>query len=195
MYEYHFFNELNAADYPETKAKTIAAEIEDTRITEHFLFDELDGNPLYTSATATRMPLYDCVDLEYIVNTTTGNSYKFGVEVKRRNKTPWSMKRYPFAPLRLDKLQNLQGKAAKEHYSALYYIVLLNASQAYIYDLLRVDWNHVELKPWSINVDNQRPDLGRKTYDTYFLPLTDATIKDIKPYYNADDNEEETEQV
>lgn len=195
MYEYHYFNELNPADYPQYKQPTIEAEQQDTAIVERLMFDELNSNPLYMSVTAIRKSLYSSVDLEYSVNTTTGHTLTFGVEVKRRNKDRQSMERWPYMPLRLSKWEALRYVANQRRYDAMYYVGLLNNEEAHIWDISRVDWTKVELQPWRVNIDEQRPHLGMQQEYVYFLPLYDFSqplkIREITPYTNAHDNQTE----
>lgn len=67
--------------------------------------------------------------------------------------------------------------------SLLFYAVILNDTEFYIYDMLNIDYSKVNIADWTIRETEFDPDSKLKTYKIFQLPwnlaLKHANIKQI----------------
>lgn len=107
---------------------------------------------------------------------------KYNVEIKSRNQ---DMTKYDTLPLTQRKLQRLRKDTAFDE--RLIFVVLVNESEYFIYDLYMLDFNEIELRDW--HVKKQEYNINGSDYEdvpTYFIP-TDKAVK--HGYYYAHDKQ------
>lgn len=110
-------------------------------------------------------------------------SFDFNVEVKERRKNQDILKRFPDCELRVDKYKRMLSETPEG--TELLYVVLLNESKCYIFNLTRLDWSKVSIKDWEIKRIQVASNSDYKSYQIYQIPtdLAWATI-DCSKYYN-----------
>lgn len=122
------------------------------------------------------------VDLKGTISVTEKN-VNFCVEVKQRNKTEEQLKKYPCCELRVDKYQRMLQETPIG--TTLLYMVLLNETTCYLFNLSKINMNELETFNWRIReteVDSNSP---YKYYLTYKIPTELAFKKiDCSEYFN-----------
>lgn len=96
----------------------------------------------------------------------------FCVEVKTRNKNEDQLAKYPNVELRRDKLQRMIKEAPKG--TELIYIVLLNESDCYIFNLKKIDWSAMPRFDWRIKKIQVNNNSEYEIYLTYQIPFSEA---------------------
>lgn len=122
------------------------------------------------------------VDLKGSISTTDKN-INFNVEVKQRNKTEEQLINYPCCELRCDKYQRMLEVTPKG--TTLLYMVLLNETTCYLFNLSKINMNELETFNWRIKVTEVDSNSDYKNYLTYKIPieLASKTI-DCSEYFN-----------
>lgn len=126
---------------------------------------------------------YGCsVDLRCSITTPNDIVVPFNLEIKERQKDDKTLAKYPFAEIKQDKVRRM--KEATDKGTRLFYMVLLNESTAYIYDLDKVDWSKVTLYNWWVKHTQVDPNSDYICVPTYMLPYSSATITmDCSDFY------------
>lgn len=104
----------------------------------------------------------------------------YDFEVKERNK---DIVKYPTAELKQKKLNEML--AASKPSNPLYYVVLLNQSEAYIYNVRAIDWNSLQTVNWDIKKRQMEDGCKSQTELTYIIPISLASYRmDVRHIYN-----------
>lgn len=109
------------------------------------------------------------------IDKNSGKKVRFNVEVKERNKSRYLIKRYPDVQLRVDKYKRMReysGKGVK-----LYYMVLLNQSECYLFDLDKIDFSNIKTNTSYLRVTQEDKNSKMKTYVLYNIPYRLAKYK------------------
>lgn len=118
----------------------------------------------------TPMPEFSPSDMRFTAKKDGKLDRHFNVEIKSRNQ---DMSKYDSFPLTARKLKRLKKDTQPDE--RLIYVVLLNDSEYFIYDLYMVDWDDVELRDWRIR--KQEYTIDGSDYEvtpTYFIPSYQA---------------------
>ncbi len=126
----------------------------------------------------TQTGLFDPTDMRFEYTATNGAIRKFNVEIKARNQ---DMGKYDDLPLKVSKYCDMRGDTQPDE--KLLYVVLLNDTDYFIYDLEKIDWNMVQCRNWVINDYEYNPDGHRKKIKvpTFFFPISMACTHGIIP--------------
>ena len=134
--------------------------------------------------------LRSSVDLKGSLLCKDGEIF-FNVEIKQRNKTPEQLAKYPNVELRRDKLQRMMEQTPKG--TELIYVVLLNESDCYIYNLKILDWSSMPRFDWNIRKIQVSSNSGYESYLTYQIPFSEAIAHlDCTKYFQELKNQNET---
>ena len=88
----------------------------------------------------------ESVDLKCNAYGQKGKRVNFNVEVKERYKNQDNLKKYPFAELKVDKLERMRQATPKG--TKLYYMVLLNGKEMLLFNLDKIDFNEIKIFNW-----------------------------------------------
>ncbi len=129
-------------------------------------------------ATFTQTGLFDASDMRFNYTTTKGDTRKFNVEIKTRNQ---DMDKYDTLQLKCSKYCDLVDDTLPDE--KLLYVVLVNDTDYFIYDLDNIDWKAVQCRNWVINDYEYSPDGHRKKIKvpTFFFPTSLACTHGIIP--------------
>lgn len=106
----------------------------------------------------------------------------FCIEIKQRIKSEETLKSFPDCELRRDKLARMMKEAPKG--TDLLYMVLLNESECYIFNLKLIDWSSLKKFEWKIRDIQVNENSGYSYYTTYSLPTDLAICKiDCSGYF------------
>lgn len=131
--------------------------------------------------TVTSTELSCPVDLKCCV-TSTNNEIKFNVEVKQRTKNEEQLLKYPNCELKVDKFNRMLTETPIG--TSLIYMVLLNESTCYFFNLRKMDWNQVTTFDWRIKKTQVDPNSPYLVYPTYSIPTSLAFAKmDCSKYF------------
>ena len=157
--------------YQEVKDRWIATQILKNDVFEH-------GENVRITATN----FVEHIDLKGSVVNKKGKRIKFNVEIKERFKNPINYVKYPNAELKQWKLNYLIQNTPSD--TKLLYMVMVNKTECYIYQLDKIDFTKLDTFVWYIrscqmdNTSNYVPNI------TYKLPFSMATKKvDCAKYY------------
>ena len=115
--------------------------------------------------------------------SVSDKSVNFNVEVKQRNKTEEQLIKWPYCELRVDKYQRMLQETPKG--TTLLYMVLLNESTCYLFNLSKINMNELETFNWRIKVTEVDSNSPYRNYLTYKIP-TELAFKtiDCSEYFN-----------
>lgn len=136
-------------------------ELQDYEDTKSILTDIFSD---YTT-TFTQMPEFSHSDMR--MEVVGHQPHLYNVEIKTRNQ---DMDKYQTIPLKEDKLQRLIDDTKEDE--KLIYVVLVNNTEYYIFDLDQIDFSKVEKRNWRIK--KQEYNIGKDEYitvPTYFIPI------------------------
>lgn len=123
------------------------------------------------------------VDLKCTSYTYTNKSIAFNVEIKERNKGKETLENYPYAELRVDKLDRMYKETARG--TRLYYMVLLNREKMYLFDLDNLDYDKLNIYNWYIKDTEMSDNSSYSVYPTYQIPYSAATVTlDISYFFD-----------
>jgi len=88
----------------------------------------------------------ESVDLKCNAYGKSGKRANFNVEVKERYKNQENLKKYPYAELKVDKLNRM--RKATPQGTKLFYMVLLNAKEMLLFDIDKIDFSKVKIFNW-----------------------------------------------
>lgn len=132
------------------------------------------------SVTATPVDCY--VDLKGTI-TTSKRNIDFQVEVKQRYKSEEQIMKYGSnVELRVDKYNRMLTESPNG--TSLLYMVLLNESTVYLFNMKKLDWSKVTTFNWKIRQTQVDPNSPYLYYPTYKIPTTLAFAKlDCSKYF------------
>ena len=124
------------------------------------------------------------VDLKCTALNKKDKRIKFNVEIKERYKSQENIIKYPYAELRVDKLDRMKQETGKK--TALLYMVLLNDTTMYLFNLSKLDWSKVGIYNWRIKACQSDQNSPYTYKPIYQIPYNMAFKKmDITEYVNA----------
>lgn len=144
---------------------------DDERIRKQELQDYEDTKTILTdifsdyTTTFTQMPEFSHSDMR--MEVVGHQPHLYNVEIKTRNQ---DMTKYQTLPLKEAKLQRLVADTKEDE--KLIYVVLVNGTEYFIFDLDNIDFNTVEKRNWRIK--KQEYNIGGSKYinvPTYFIPI------------------------
>ena len=121
----------------------------------------------------------DPSDMRFNYTNKQGHKRYFNVEIKERNQ---DMNKYHTLPLKASKYCDLMDDTLTSEKPL--YIVLLNDSEYYIFDLTALDWNEIKLKNWKINAvefDPRNDKREKVKQPTFFIPIEQACCHGLIP--------------
>jgi len=120
----------------------------------------------------------DPSDMRFNYTTKQGENRYFNVEIKERNQ---DMNKYHTLPLKVSKYCDLMDDT--KPIEKPLYIVLLNDSEYYIFDLTRLDFSDIQLKNWNINkVEfDKEHNKQKEKQPTLFIPIGQACCHGLIP--------------
>lgn len=98
--------------------------------------------------------------------------YNFSVEIKSRSKNKEQQLLYPHAELRCDKYKRMR-ECSEGLY--LFYVVLVNEEDAYIYNLDTIDMTEIPIVDWTIKRTEYSKDSRTLTLPIFQIPYNKAT--------------------
>ena len=105
----------------------------------------------YVVDEVTELPITCPIDLLFSIREkSTGKVYNTFVEVKSRNKNSRQLTEYPWAELKVQRLRKMRDYQLKFPNSALYYTVILNGTDFYLYNLLNIDYTKINFVDWEV---------------------------------------------
>lgn len=94
----------------------------------------------------------------------------FCVEIKERIKSKENLEKYPWAELKVEKLNRMRlARSGK-----LYYMTLLNEEICYLWDMDKIDWDKVGVFEWEIKNCQMSSYSSKSSYMTYQIPFSMA---------------------
>lgn len=103
----------------------------------------------------------------------------YDFEIKERNK---DINKYPTAELKQKKLNEML--AASKPNNPLYYVVLLNQSEAYIYNVRQIQWDTLQTVNWNIKKRQMEDGCTSQSELTYIIPISLASYRmDVRHIY------------
>lgn len=147
-------------------------------VAENVLSDFLKNYQYNITAT----PITSYVDLKGTV-TTTQKNLDFQVEVKQRFKTEEQILKYGSnVELRVDKYKRMLSESPNG--TSLLYMVLLNESKAYLFNMKKLDWSKVSTFNWKIKQTQVDPNSPYLYYPTFKIPTNLAFVTlDCSKYF------------
>lgn len=138
-------------------------------------------NRRYNLIEAKSLPLNCPVDLLFTVqDTETGIIRNILIEVKTRNKDERQLKLYPWAEIKIEKVKSMYCVKAQYQNPSLFYAVILNNKDFYLYDMDSIDYSKINIVDWNIKKTQFNPESGRATYKIFQLPFNLAKHADIE---------------
>lgn len=131
-------------------------------------------------------PYGAAVDLNCSVDYDT-KTIPFNVEIKERFKSEETLKKYPYAELRVDKLERMRKETPEG--TSLLYMVLLNEERCLVFNLNKLDWSKVKTFDWWIKKTQVDPNSGYTKETMYNIPYNLASVniscsEYYKQFYN-----------
>lgn len=167
----------NEIEYRECQKRIEIQERKDRKITAMMLV-ELFSDKVDT-LTIVNHPQSCNIDLS-MQFTRNDKQQTYDFEVKERNK---DIVKYPTAELKQKKLNEML--AASKPSNPLYYVVLLNGKEAYIYNVRAIDWDSLQTVNWEIKKRQMEDGCKSQTELTYIIPISLASFRmDISHIYN-----------
>ena len=121
----------------------------------------------------------DPSDMRVTYINRQGENRYLNVEIKERNQ---DMAKYDTLPLKASKYCDLIDDTMTIEKPL--YIVLLNDTEYYIFDLTVINWNEVKLKNWKINAveyDPRNDQRDKVKQPTFFIPVNQACCHGLIP--------------
>lgn len=100
------------------------------------------------------------------------NDYDFTIEIKSRSKNKEQQLLYPHAELRCDKYKRMRECSSGLH---LFYVVLVNEEDAYIFNLDTIDMTELPIVDWTIKRTEYSSNPRTITLPIYQIPYNKAT--------------------
>ena len=92
------------------------------------------------------------------------------MEVKTRNKNERQLAEYPHAELKLSKAEALLKYKKQIPDSFLFYAVILNDTDFYIFDLMAIDYSKINIVDWNIKKTQFNPNSPKEMYKIFQIP-------------------------
>lgn len=128
-------------------------------------------NRNYSIVEVKNLEVQSPVDLWIVVkNNETSEIQNVLVEVKTRNKDARQLREYPWAELKCEKVRDILNVQKQIPNSSIFYAVILNHSEFYLYDLLNIDYSHVNIVDWRVKKTEFDSYSPYKVYKTFQLP-------------------------
>lgn len=129
-------------------------------------------NSPYKIESVKELPINSPIDLEFTIrNTETNEIIPTFVEVKTRNKNERQLAEYPWAELKMERLQKMRNYQYRIPNSTLFYAVILNNKDFYLYNLLSLDYSKINLVNWEVKKTEFDPNSEKQTYQILQLPF------------------------
>ena len=90
-------------------------------------------------------------------------------EIKERNKTIEQLKLYATAEIKVKKLDLVMN--ATQQYNAVYFVLLLNDSLAYLFNLRKLDWSKCRQFTWTVKKTQYSDSNAVESAPTWGIPL------------------------
>lgn len=135
----------------------------------------------YSLINVADLPVKAPIDLMFTFqDKSTGQILYAFIEVKSRNKNERQLKEYPWQELKVERLKRMREYQIQNlPNSCLFYAVILNNKDFYLYNLLNIDYTKVNVADWNIKKTQFNPDSPMETYKIFQLPFTLAKHADI----------------
>lgn len=121
----------------------------------------------------------DPSDMRFNYTNKQGKNRYYNVEIKARNQ---DMEKYDTLPLKCSKYCDLIDDTMSIEKPL--YIVLLNDSEYFIFDLTQLNWNNIKIKNWKINAVEYDPRNDKREkvkQPTFFIPIEQACCHGLIP--------------
>ena len=126
------------------------------------------------------LPITCPIDLLFSIREkSTGKVYNTFVEVKSRNKNERQLTEYPWAELKMERLHKMRNYQLKFPDSCLFYAVILNGTDFYLYNLLSIDYKKIDFVDWEVKKTQFDPNSYKETYKIAQLPFSLAKHANI----------------
>lgn len=107
----------------------------------------------------------------------------FYVEIKERYKDDINLETYPYAELKVEKLNNMAKITPEDTF--LYYMVLLNEQKCMMFNLYDLDWSKVKTTVWHIKKTQYWDQSYYVDTPVYMIPYSMAEAEcDCSQYYS-----------
>lgn len=159
----------NEKEYWECQRRIEIQEKKDRKITAMMLV-ELFSDKVDT-LTIVNHPKECNIDLSMSF-TRNEHDTTYDFEIKERNK---DINKYPTAELKQKKLNEML--AASKPNNPLYYVVLLNGKEAYIYNVRQIQWDSLQTVNWNIKKRQMEDGCTLQSELTYIIPISLASYR------------------
>lgn len=167
----------NEIEYRECQRRIEIQERKDRKIMAMVL-TELFADKV-NSFMITNLPKSAYIDLTMTISHK-GVQKVYDFEIKERNK---DIVKYPTAELKQKKLNEMM--AVSNPSNALYYAVLVNQSELFLYDVRAIDWDSLQTVNWNIKKRQMEDGCKSQTELTYIIPISLASYRmDVRHIYN-----------
>lgn len=127
----------------------------------------------------TNLPKSAYIDLT-MTFSYKGEQKTYDFEIKERNK---DITKYPTAELKQKKLVEMRAVSNVSH--TLYYAVLVNQKELFLYDVRAIDWDSLETINWDIKKRQMEDGCTSQSELTYIIPISLASFRmNVEHIYN-----------
>lgn len=115
----------------------------------------------------------------------------FNVEIKERIKDEDTIRKFPYAELRVEKYNKMLAYNGSLRITTLFYCVLLNRQYALMFNLSELDWSKVKEVMWKVKDCEFDEESAAHEVPTYMIPYELACYTtDCSQYYEDYKNED-----
>ena len=164
---------------------TTATDIKNKKVNLQEDIDYLQAKKVFQSILSGYDPKFtqtaqlDPSDMRFNYTNKQGKNRYFNVEIKARYQ---DMEKYDTLPLKCSKYCDLIDDTMT--FEKPLYIVLLNDSEYFIFDLTQLNWNDIKIKNWKINAveyDPRNDQREKVKQPTFFIPIKQACCHGLIP--------------